>query len=159
MKIITDVNDKILRGKAQPVEKLTAEIKDFINQMFELMIEEKGVGLSANQVGFPFQIIVFTDVDQIRRYALINPRIIKTSRKECEMEEACLSVKDTFGVVSRPEKIILEAKNIDGKKVRYKFNDILARIVQHELDHLNGVLFVDKAVNIYQKNKLNENEL
>lgn len=159
MNIITDTNNKILRSKTAPVEKITAEIKTFIKDMLTLMIKEKGVGLSANQVGFPFQIIVFSDVDHKKQYALINPSILKTSKKECEMEEACLSVLNTFGMVKRPEKIIVEGKNIDGKKVRYKFKGILARVVQHELDHLEGILFTDKAYNIHQQNKQIENGL
>ncbi len=159
MKIITDINNPILRTPTLPVEKLTADIKLFIQEMHEHMIQERGVGLSANQVGFPYQIIVFSDVDQKKRFVLINPKIIKTTKKECEMEEACLSVVNTFGTVSRPEKIIVEGKNIDGKRVRYKFKGILARIVQHELDHLQGILFTDKATNTYKQIKETKNEL
>lgn len=152
MKIITDTNNKILRSKTKPIEKITAEIKCFINEMYDLMVKEGGVGLSANQVGFPYQIIVFSDLDFKKKYILINPKIIKTSKNECEMEEACLSVENTFGLVTRPSEIIIEAKDINSKKKRYKFKDLLARIVQHELDHLNGILFIDKAKNIYKTN-------
>lgn len=153
MEIITDSKNKILTNKTSPIEHITAEIKTLAGNMFETMIKSKGVGLSANQVGYPLSLIVFSDVDQEKRYVLINPKIINLSKTQCKMEEACLSVPNLWGEVIRPEKITLEAKNLTGKKVKYKFDDVLARIVQHELDHLNGILFTQKAESIYKNSK------
>ncbi len=153
MEIITDVKNKILTSPTSPVEHITSEIKTLVKDMFETMILNKGVGLSANQVGYPISLVVFSDIDHEKRYVLINPKVIKTSKTQCKMEEACLSVPGLWGEVIRPEKIVIEAKNLDGKKIKYKFDDVLARIVQHELDHLNGVLFTQKAENTYKNSK------
>lgn len=159
MEIITDPKNKILTSKTKDIDRITSDIKILANSMYETMIENKGVGLSANQVGYPLSLIVFSDIDHKRKYILINPKVISQSKTLCEMEEACLSVPDTWGNVIRPEKISIEAKNLDGRKIKYKFKDILARIVQHELDHLNGILFTEKAKATYKQSKYKENEI
>jgi peptide deformylase len=92
MEIITDIKNKILTSKTSPVEHITAEIKTLANDMFDTMVKSKGVGLSANQVGYPISLIVFSDIDQEKRYVLINPKVINLSKTQCKMEEACLSV-------------------------------------------------------------------
>lgn len=153
MEIITDLKNKILTSKTSPVDHITSEIKTLASDMFETMIKNKGVGLSANQVGYPLSLIVFSDIDHEKRYVLINPKIISLSKTKCKIEEACLSVPGLWGEVIRPEKITLEAKNLSGKKVKYKFDDVLARIVQHELDHLEGILFIQKAESTYKNSK------
>ena len=158
MEIITDPKNKILTSKTKDIEHINSEIKTLANDMFETMLNNNGVGLSANQVGYPLSLIVFTDPDYSKKYVLINPKILNSSETLCDMEEGCLSLPDTWGVVSRPEKISLEAKNIDGKKIKYKFKDILARIVQHELDHLNGILFTEKTKETYKQPKQINNE-
>lgn len=158
MEIITDPKNKILTSKTKDIEHITSEIKTLANDMFDTMISNKGVGLSANQVGYPLSLIVFTDPDYLKKYILINPKILSTSETLCDMEEGCLSLPNTWGIVTRPEKISLEAKNIDGKKIKYKFKDILARIVQHELDHLAGILFTEKTKEIYTQPKQINNE-
>jgi peptide deformylase len=159
MEIITDPKNKILASKTNDIEHITSDIKLLANEMFEIMIRNKGVGLSANQVGHPISLIVFSDIDHKKRYVLINPKVISVSKASCEMEEACLSVPNLWGNVIRPEKITLEAKNLNGKKIKYKFDDILARIVQHELDHLSGILFTEKAKTTYKQSKYKENEI
>lgn len=158
MEIITDSKNKILSSPTKPIDHITSDIKSLANEMYKTMVENKGVGLSANQVGFPISLIVFSDVDHKKRYNLINPKIISVSNGLCKMEEACLSVPGLWGDVIRPEKITIEAKNLNGKKIKYKFKDILARIVQHELDHLSGILFTSKAKNVYKQSKYNHHE-
>lgn len=153
MEIITDSKNKILTSKTNNIEHITSDIKLLANEMYKIMVENKGVGLSANQIGHPISLIVFSDINHKKKYVLINPKVINTSKELCEMEEACLSVPNCFGIVIRPEKITLEARNLSGKKVKYKFKDLLARIVQHELDHLQGILFTEKAKNIYKQSK------
>lgn len=158
MEIITDPKNKILSNPTQPIDHITSSIKLLANDMYKTMIKNKGVGLSANQVGYPLSLIVFSDIDHKKRYDLINPKIINVSKTLCEMEEACLSVPGLWGNVIRPEKITIEAKNLNGKKIKYKFKDLLARIVQHELDHLSGILFVDKAKSVYKQSKYTNHE-
>ncbi len=158
MEIITDPKNKILTSKTKEIEHINSEIKKLANDMFETMLNNNGVGLSANQVGYPLSLIVFTDPEYSKKYILINPKIINTSESLCTMEEGCLSLPNTWGIVTRPEKISLEAKNIEGKKIKYKFKDILARIVQHELDHLSGVLFTEKTKETYKQPKQTNNE-
>ena len=153
MEIITDLKNKILTSKTSPIDHITASIKTLANDMFETMVKNKGVGLSANQVGYPISLIVFSDIDHEKRYVLINPKILSVSKAQCKIEEACLSVPGLWGEVIRPEKITLEAKNLSGKKIKYKFDDVLARIVQHELDHLEGILFTQKAESTYKNSK------
>lgn len=158
MEIITDPKNKILSSPTNPIEHITSDIKSLANEMYKTMVDNKGVGLSANQVGFPLSLIVFSDIDHKKRYDLVNPKIISVSSDLCEMEEACLSVPGLWGDVVRPEKITLEAKNLNGKKIKYKFKDILARIVQHELDHLSGKLFTDRAKHVYKQSKYTHHE-
>ncbi len=159
MEIITDPKNKILTSKTKEIEHITSEIKSLANDMFKTMVENKGIGLSANQVGYPISLIVFSDIDHKKKYFLINPKIINISEEQCEMEEACLSVPNTWGLVTRSEKITIEAKNLNGKKIKYKFKDILARVVQHELDHLSGILFTEKSKSTYKNSKYQNNEM
>jgi len=95
MEIITDPKNKILTSKTKEIEHITSEIKSLANDMFKTMVENKGIGLSANQVGYPISLIVFSDIDHKKKYFLINPKIINISEEQCEMEEACLSVPNT----------------------------------------------------------------
>lgn len=138
----------LLRKKCQPVEKVNKEIKEIIKKMKETLLNHEGVGLAANQIGYPLRIIICYWEDKF--YVFINPEITKFSKNNVLMEEGCLSLKGVYGKVLRPEKITLKAVDINGKKIKKKFCGILARIIQHEVDHLNGVLFIDKAKSIYQ---------
>ncbi len=137
----------ILKQKAQPVEKITPEIKEIIKKMKKAMIENNGIGLAANQIGYPLRIIIC--YFQNKFYVFLNPKIVKFSKQNIEMEEGCLSLKGIFGIVERPEKITLEAIKPNGKKIKQKFCGILSRIIQHEVDHLDGILFIDKAKKVY----------
>ncbi len=114
-----------------------------------------GIGLSANQIGLPLRLFVAQLPDDKdngempKFYAIFNPEITKLSEEKCVMEEGCLSVPDIFGEVERPEKITLEGLDKSGKRVKIKAWGVLSRIFQHELDHLNGILFIDRTKEIY----------
>lgn len=134
------------------------EIQELIRRMREAMRKANGIGLSANQIGVSLS--VFVAQLNGKFYVVFNPKITKLSEEKAEMEEGCLSVPEIFGNVERPEKVVLEGLDKNGKKTRIKAWGVLARIFQHEVDHLNGKLFIDKAKNLRKyeetehKNKL-----
>jgi len=146
MYILTGEKNPILRQKSKPVEHLTKEVRDLIMQMKKIVENNNGVGLAAPQINVSLRIIV-CEVDD-KFYAFINPEIIKFSKKTSLLEEGCLSLPNIYGEVERPEKIILKAIDSDGKKMKLKVFGLLARVIQHEIDHLDGILFIDKAKNI-----------
>lgn len=157
MKIYLEKNkteEKTLRKKIATFDfdKYTKkEIRELIKKMRTTMRRADGVGLSANQVGLNEKMFV-AEVDH-KFYAIFNPKIIKKSDEKSEMEEGCLSVPDKFGTVIRADKVWLEGQNADGKKLKIKARGFLARVFQHELDHLEGKLFIDKSKDIYSTEK------
>ena len=157
MKIYLEKNkteEKILRKKITTFDfdKYTKkEIRELIKKMRTTMRRADGVGLSANQVGLNEKMFV-AEVDH-KFYAIFNPKIIKKSDEKNEMEEGCLSVPDKFGTVIRADKVWLEGQNADGKKLKIKARGFLARVFQHELDHLEGKLFIDRSKDIYSTKK------
>lgn len=124
------------------------ERRELIKKMRAEMKKAQGIGLSANQIGLDCKIFVAQVENKF--YAIFNPIIIKTSTKIVEMEEGCLSVPQTFGQVKRPEKITLEGQDVLGKKIKIKAWGLLARVFQHEVDHLNGILFINKTKELYK---------
>jgi peptide deformylase len=157
MKIYLEKNkteEKILRKKTATFDfdKYTKkEIRSLIKEMRTIMKRSDGVGLSANQVGLDKKMFV-AEIEN-KFYAIFNPKITKRSDEKSEMEEGCLSVPDKFGTVARSEKIWLEGQNADGKKLKIKAWGFLARVFQHEVDHLEGKLFVDKSKDVYSAKK------
>ena len=157
MKIYLEKNkteEKILRKKIATFDfdKYTKkEIRELIKKMRTTMRRADGVGLSANQVGLNEKMFV-AEVDH-KFYAIFNPKIIKKSDEKSEMEEGCLSVPDKFGTVIRADKVWLEGQNADGKKLKIKAWGFLARVFQHELDHLEGKLFIDRSKDVYSTKK------
>lgn len=142
---IVKYGSDVLRKVAQPVEEITDEIRQIAKDMLKVMYASDGVGLAAPQVGISKRIIV-VDVDpydpSCEPMTLINPEIVE-QEGQAESEEGCLSAPEIRGPVKRAEKVTVEALNLDGKKVRIEATDLLARALQHEIDHLNGVLFID----------------
>lgn len=136
------------------------ELRHLIRDMRRIMREAQGVGLSANQIGLPYRIFIAQVPDAQNRekfYVMINPEIVKTSTVIKTLEEGCLSVPITYGPVDRPYQIVIESCDVDGKKMKMKAWGLLARVFQHEMDHLNGILFVDKAASLRKyenKNKI-----
>jgi len=146
MDILTGEKNPILRQKSKFVEHLTKEVRDLIIQMKKIMENDNGVGLAAPQINVSQRIII-CNVDN-KFYSFINPEIVKSSKETSSIEEGCLSLPNIYGEVERPEKIILKAIDSDGKKIKLKVFGLLARVIQHEIDHLDGILFIDKAKNI-----------
>jgi peptide deformylase len=139
---IRKVPDPILLQKAEPVEEMTSIVLKLINDMIDTCRKANGIGLAAPQVGVPIQLcIINLEHMGLQPFALINPKITKTSFKKTDMEEGCLSIPGVFGMVKRPAKITIKAANLDGD---LKADGILARVIQHEIDHLNGILFTTK---------------
>jgi peptide deformylase len=145
MKIVLHPN-KILREKTEKVEKIDKEIKDLVKEMKKIMIQNKGVGLAANQIGK--NLSIFVAYDNKKFYTFINPEIVKFFGKEKIMEEGCLSVPNVWGQIKRYEGVVVSYQDLFGKRKKLKAKGLLAQIIQHEIDHLNGVLFIDKAIEV-----------
>lgn len=145
---ITVCGDKILRKKAARVSKVDNNIIKLITDMFETMHNANGIGLAANQVGANKQIFVI-DISNVEGYedtkplALINPKIVAKSEETIGYEEGCLSIPDQHEEVIRPKKIKIEFQDADLEWHTLDADDLLARVMQHEYDHLQGILFTD----------------
>ncbi|WP_300389435.1 peptide deformylase [Fusobacterium sp.] len=140
---IRKYGDPILREVAQKIEKIDDEILEILDNMVETMYETKGVGLAAPQVGISKRIFVCDQGDGVVR-KVINPVITPLTENLIECEEGCLSVPGIYKKVQRPEKIRVEYMNEKGEEVTEEAEGFLAIIMQHEFDHLEAVLFVDK---------------
>jgi len=143
------------------------EISELLKTMRGIMIEARGIGLSANQLGLDLKFFVaqisdkplkrdennksiMPSLDEMEFYAIFNPEIVKFSKEKILTEEGCLSVPGVYGLVERSAKITIVGRDENDKKIKIKASGILARVFQHEFDHLNGVLFIDKASNIHK---------
>jgi len=160
LKIVT-VPDPILRKTAEKINKVDEEVKNLIAQMRETLEKNPrgGIGLAAPQVGRRQRIIITKDGREPESitYALVNPEITKTSTDRAKAYEGCLSIPDTYCLVERPEKVVVKALNQNGKKITIKASDLLARVLQHEIDHLNGILITDKSIgNILTEKEYNK---
>ena len=143
--------DKRLRIVAKPVETVNTQIKQQIKDMFETMYDAPGIGLAATQVNFHQRIIVIDVSDECNQpLCLINPEIIEKNG-EIEWEEGCLSVPNYYESVKRANEIKVSALNQLGQSVEIDANEMLAVCIQHEMDHLNGILFVDHLSKLKQK--------
>ncbi len=138
--------DRVLRVKGKIVEEFGGELNPFIEQMVVTMIEQEGVGLAAPQVGVSKRIAIINP-EPGRNQTLIkmvNPRIISASTETEQFEEGCLSVPDIRGNVIRPTSIEVAYQDEEGREHRMQCDGLAARIIQHEIDHLDGILFVDR---------------
>jgi peptide deformylase len=136
-----------LRWKSKPLRRVDAELQKIVRAMFDCMYEARGVGLAANQVDLPYRLFVANltadpnepDQEQV----FINP-VLSKPKGQTESEEGCLSLPGLYAEVMRPERITLNAYNMAGQELSADLEGLLARVVQHETDHLDGVLFVDR---------------
>jgi len=135
--------DPVLRRKAEPVSAITPQIKQLIDDLIETMYDQVGIGLAAPQVGIPLRVIVVGDPEGGGARPLINP-VITARRGRAVAEEGCLSIPGIFAPVERAEWVRVEALDGDGMPVSLEASGLLARVVQHESDHLDGVLFIDR---------------
>jgi peptide deformylase len=135
------LGDPILREETRPVEQITDELRTLVANMFETMQAAQGIGLAAPQVGRSERITV-VDVGD-KPMVLINPEIIRAEGKPKKAEEGCLSIPEVYGDVERPAKVHVRALDLDGKEFEIEADELLARCLQHEIDHLHGKLFID----------------
>ena len=146
MNIIKEPNI-ILNKKLEIVKSIPKNIGEIISDMKKMMYENKGVGLAANQVGLDMQLFVI-DEKIAEEYgvpsAYINPVITSFSKEQDEMEEGCLSIPEFYSIIKRSKKIMIKAIDEKGEKVKFKARGFLARVLQHEYDHLQGILIKDK---------------
>lgn len=133
------------------------EINQLINGMRKIMKKAKGIGLSANQVGLPYRLFIveIPQKNSKKFYAIFNPKIEKTEGEKIELEEGCLSVPNLYGVVGRYPKIVISGFNRYGKPIKIKAWGILAHVFQHEIDHLDGKIFLEKAKKVFDLKNLN----
>ncbi|HWF19580.1 MAG TPA: peptide deformylase, partial [Verrucomicrobiae bacterium] len=160
---VVKYGDPVLRAKGARIETITPAIGRLIDDMFETMYHARGIGLAAQQVGHALQLTVIDVREAVDRpstleldgkpaepndfmpLVLINPQVnaVKTSAK-AEGPEGCLSFPEIFADITRPESVDVVAMDRDGKRVEFRCGGLLARAVQHETDHLNGILFIDR---------------
>lgn len=143
LKIETGQNNPILREKSQTIEKIDEEIKILAKDMIETIIRKNGIGLSACQVGKNIRMFVIAK-ELSKKQIFINPEIIRISTKTNAVEEGCLSLPGIFSRIKRPVSLKIKAIDENGKKFKLKAKNLLARTIQHEIDHLNGILIIDK---------------
>jgi peptide deformylase len=135
-----------LRHQSKPLRRVDGELKNTVREMFDLMYQQKGIGLAANQVDLPYRFFILNpegDPEKGPEYVFLNPVISKRSGT-VEAEEGCLSFPEIYAPVKRSAKLVLSAYNLAGEEVNYDLNGLLARAAQHEYDHLDGVLFIDR---------------
>jgi peptide deformylase len=150
------LGDRVLRQPAKRVTKIDDEVRLLVRQMLQTMYSEDGIGLAAPQVGVNKQIIVVDcelDKPEVPPLVLINPAITKTSGQMCVIQEGCLSIPKVFLDVTRPEVIEVSFKDEQGRPHKLKVDGLVARVIQHEIDHLNGVMFVDRVENSLSRNQ------
>ncbi len=147
--------DPVLRKKCRPVEEITPRILQLLDDMHDTLEKAQGVGLAAPQVGVLRRIVIVEIED--KKYEMINPEIIETKGKQEEIE-ACLSVPEKFGLVKRPQWVKVRATDRNGKVYEVSGNGLMARCFCHELDHLDGTLYIDKAIEMYDADDIEDAE-
>jgi peptide deformylase len=148
------LGDPVLRKETVPVAEVTDETRKLIADMFETMYASEGIGLAAPQVGRSERIAV-VDVDA-QRFALINPEVLGTSGGTDKSEEGCLSIPNIYGDVTRPFTVTVRALNEQGEEYELTASELLGRCLQHEIDHLDGKLFIDYLSVLKRRSALNK---
>jgi len=139
------LGDPVLRQRTRAVETFDEGLQTLVHDMYETMLEADGIGLAAPQIGIEQRLLVVgipLDDDSVKLAAFVNPEIVAT-RDRCTMEEGCLSIPGIRADVERPSRIQLKWQDIDGSERKAWFEDLEARVLQHEIDHLDGKLFID----------------
>lgn len=153
---VKKVPDPVLRRETQPIEAFDENLQQLIDNMVDTMRDEPGVGLAAPQVGISRKLVVveFGDEEDPEKpeklYAVVNPEIVAVSEETETGVEGCLSIPGMVGEVERSVAIVVKGKNAKGKSIKIRAHGWLARIFQHEIDHLNAVLFTDRATTVWQ---------
>lgn len=141
--------EEVLSTVCRPVTALTPELCSLLDEMVPFMRENRGVGLAAPQIGEPFRYFVMDAGDRVRK--VINPEILASGTSTAEMEEGCLSIPGVHKRVKRPKRISVRYQNESGETVEEELKEYAARVFQHEYDHLNGILFVDRITPISRR--------
>jgi len=138
--------DKRLKLKSEPVKYLDSHVRALVNDMLDTMYDAPGIGLAAIQIGIAVRIVVI-DVskkeDAHERHILINPEIVWASEETMKREEGCLSIPEQYEQIERSERVTVKFRNLDGEEREIDANGMLATCIQHEVDHTNGILFID----------------
>lgn len=135
--------EETLREVSSPVPCINEDVKRLIDEMFITLKKSNGIGLAAPQIGRNIRLFI-VQLEENDGMVFINPEIIRTSDEQCSMEEGCLSIPKVYEKVIRPKDVTLQYMDINGRKQLIQATGLLARVIQHEYDHLNGVLFVDR---------------
>ncbi|MCM1438646.1 MAG: peptide deformylase [Roseburia sp.] len=144
---VVQVGDEVLRKKCEEVRKFDSELASLLDDMKETVRKEDGAGLAAPQIGFNLRIVVI-DLDE-GYFEMVNPKILSV-KGEQRGQEGCLSVKGKYGIVTRPNKVKAEYRDRTGKKHTVTGTGLFARCMCHEFDHLDGILYIDKAEEIFE---------
>lgn len=137
---VITLGDRRLRARSELTDP--AAVRDLVRRMFETMYDQDGIGLAAVQVGRPLRVFV-TKVKDDRERVYVNPEIVETSIEQETAEEGCLSIPGVHADVTRSARVSVQATGLNGRTFRLNASGLLARAIQHEIDHLNGVLFID----------------
>ena len=139
---IRTYGDSALRRRAEPIDVIDADVRNLCQLMVEVMIRANGVGLAAPQIGVSKRIFVMDADDEL--YIFINPELVELSEETVESSEGCLSVPGVDATVARSTRAVVEGLNLDGEHIRLEGEGVIARAIQHEMDHLNGNLYFDR---------------
>lgn len=145
IRIVRENGDEVLRKKSKTVEVVDDKIRALIDDMLDTLYQYNGVGLAAPQVGILKRIVVIDTYEGKGPIVLINPEIIK-EKGEQEVDEGCLSFPSQYAKIIRPKEVTVKALDENGKEFKITGKDLLAQALSHEIDHLNGILFVDKII-------------
>ncbi len=145
IRIIRENGDEILRKKSREVEEVNDKIRQILDDMVDTLHKYNGVGLAAPQIGILKRLVVIDLYDEEGPLKLINPVIIKEKGTQ-EVDEGCLSFPNQYAKIIRPAEVIVKALNERGEEIKIKAKELLAQAISHELDHLEGILFVDKII-------------
>lgn len=146
------LGDPVLREEAVPVDAVDEELRALARDMFDTMYDAEGVGLAANQVGIRKRLIVVDPHEEgVQPRALVNPRVVAEGAETERAEEGCLSIPGLREVVERTAEVTVEALDLDGEPVRIEASGLHARVLLHEIDHLDGVLFLDRVSPLKRK--------
>lgn len=156
IRIVREQGDPVLREPALTVKRFDHTLARLVEDMYETMYHYNGVGLAAPQIGIPKRIVVI-DAGEGHKHALINPEIISAEGSETDVE-GCLSIPGVYGEVERYNQVRVRAQDITGEFFEIESGDFLCRVMQHEIDHLKGVLFVDKVIRFITQEELADGE-
>ena len=148
IRLIVKDPDPVLREVAKEVTKFNSNLKKLLKDMAETMYDAEGVGLAAPQIGILKRVIVVDIGDESGLFEMVNPVIVEQDGEQVG-PEGCLSIPNLNGEVKRADHVVVQGQNSDGEEIRVEASGFLSRAFQHEIDHLNGILFTDLAISIY----------